>query len=202
MEKSPTITELAKALVQFQGEVKTIGYDAANPFFKSSYATLATLVENTKDILSKNGLVVSQLCEDEGSVTTMLIHTSGEYISSKLTLKPVKDDPQGRGSCLTYSRRYSYASILGLVSDKDDDANAATHGYKATVNAQDLSGEITDAQAEALKKIAFTKFKGILGFNGWLKQTYDIQYASFIPKENYDKIKKDLTALPEVSKNA
>ena len=196
MEKSPTISELAKALVNFQGEVKTIGFDASNPFFKSAYSTLTQLIESTRDILTKNGLFVSQLCEDDGSVTTMLMHTTGEFISSKLTLKPVKDDPQGRGSCLTYARRYSYASILGLSCDKDDDGNAATHGAKATMNAQDISTDITDAQADSLKKIAFTKFKGILEFNTWLKSQYDIQYSSFIPKESFEKIKKDLNALP------
>ena len=127
MEKSPTIGELAKALVRFQLEMKTVVFDANNPFFKSKYATLAQLVTNSKDLLAKNGLSVSQLTEDEGSVTTILMHTSGEYLSSKLTLKPVKDDPQGRGSCITYARRYGYASILGLVADDDDDANAATH---------------------------------------------------------------------------
>ena len=66
-EKSPTISELAKALVRFQGDMKTIGFDASNPFFKSKYATLANLVEMSRGLLSKNGLAISQLCGDEGS---------------------------------------------------------------------------------------------------------------------------------------
>jgi hypothetical protein len=131
MEKSPTISELAKALVAFQKEMKTVGFDAKNPFFKSEYATLSNLVEESKAILAKNGLAVSQLTEDAGAVTTVLMHTSGEYLSSKLTLKPVKEDPQGLGSCITYARRYAYAAILGLVSDKDDDGNAASHTHEA-----------------------------------------------------------------------
>lgn len=126
MEKSQTITELAKALVKFQSEMKTVVFDASNPFFKSKYATLSTLVTHSKDLLVKHGLAVSQLTEGEGTITTILMHISGEYICSSLTLKPVKDDPQGRGSCITYARRYSYASILGLVSDEDDDGNKAT----------------------------------------------------------------------------
>lgn len=196
MEKSATISELSKALVDFQAEMETIGYDANNPFFKSKYATLAQLVRCSKDTLAKHKLSVSQLCEDDGAITTMLIHQSGEYLSSKLLLKPKDDTPQGRGSCITYARRYSYASILGLVSDNDDDGNVATHGSKATQNAQDLSGEITDAQCAEIKKIAMSKMKGILEFNAWLKNGYDITYASFIPKENFEKIKKDLNALP------
>lgn len=126
MEKSSTIAELAKALVSFQLKVKTIGYDANNPFFRSRYATLTALVSETKLELANTNLVVSQLTEGEESVTTILMHTSGEYIASTLTLKPVKDDPQGRGSCITYARRYAYAAILGLVSDEDDDGNKAT----------------------------------------------------------------------------
>lgn len=128
MEKSATISELAKALVSFQKEMKSIGFDANNPFFKSKYATLAQLVTLSKDSLAMNGLAVSQLAENEGSITTILMHVSGEYLMSTLTLKPVKDDPQGRGSCITYARRYSYASMLGLVADDDDDdGNTATN---------------------------------------------------------------------------
>jgi len=126
MEKSQTISELAKALVKFQSEMKPVSFDANNPFFKSKYATLSALVQDATPILVKNGLAVSQLTEQEGSVTTILMHTSGEYLSSTLTLKAVKDDPQGRGSAITYARRYAYASILGIVSDEDDDGNSAT----------------------------------------------------------------------------
>lgn len=126
MEKSQTIAELAKALVAFQTEMQTVVYDADNPFFRSKYATLAALVTESKNLLAKNNLAVSQLLEDEGAVTTILMHSSGEFLISKVKLTPVKNDPQGLGSAITYSRRYAYASILGLVSDKDDDGNNAS----------------------------------------------------------------------------
>lgn len=126
MEKSPTIAELAKALVKFQSEVDPILFDADNPFYKSKYATQKALVEATREILCNNGLAVSQPIEDTCTVNTLLMHISGEFISSKLTLKPVKEDPQGQGSAITYARRYSYSGILGLVSDKDDDGNNAS----------------------------------------------------------------------------
>ena len=159
MEKSQTISELSKALVSFQSEMETIGYDANNPFFKSKYATLTNLVECSKKVLSKHGLAVTQLAEDEGAITTVLMHTSGEYLSSKLTLKPVKDDPQGRGSCLTYARRYSYASILGLVSDEDDDGNKASNL---------ISHEAPMTQKDFIKADAKKKFKNPDEFNAWL----------------------------------
>lgn len=140
MEKSESITELAKALVSFQLKIKTVDFDKNNPFYNSRYATLTALVENSKAELYNCNLAVSQLCEDEGSVTTILMHTSGEYILSTLTLKAVKrmikdeegkkffpesPDPQSIGSAITYARRYAYAAILGLVSNEDDDGNTA-----------------------------------------------------------------------------
>src|SRR5262245_48040918 len=126
MEHSNELAKLAKALVAFQEEIGTVAFDADNPFFKSKYASLLALREAAQPILAKHKLAVSQPPENEGSVTTILMHESGEYIYSTLTLKPSKDDPQGRGSAITYARRYAYAAILGLVSDQDDDGNAAS----------------------------------------------------------------------------
>ena len=166
-EKSPTISELAKALVRFQGDMKTIGFDASNPFFKSKYATLANLVEMSRGLLSKNGLAISQLCGDEGSVTTILMHISGEYISGKLTLKPVKDDPQGRGSCLTYARRYSLASILNLVSDDDDDGNHASMPQIRKENHIITPPEGAQSMIFHVEKLAKEKFNNPDEFKAW-----------------------------------
>lgn len=126
MEKSSSLVELTKALVAFQAEIGPIAYDADNPFFKSKYATLAQLVKKASPIVAKHGLAVIQPLGGTGAVTTILLHTSGEFIQDTMELKPVKDDPQGHGSSITYARRYGYASILGLVSEEDDDANTAT----------------------------------------------------------------------------
>jgi hypothetical protein len=170
MEKSPEIKELALALINFQREMKTVVFDASNPFFKSKYATLAQLVSASKDLLAKNFLTVSQLTEDEGAVTTILMHQSGQYISSKLTLKPVKDDPQGRGSCLTYARRYSYASILGLVADDDDDGNAASHGKKESPKESPKAESVVVATVTLKDRVigtAMTKFKSEDKFQAW-----------------------------------
>lgn len=125
MEKSQTISELAKALNKFQSMMGPVIFDANNPFYKSKYATLSAIVSKAKPYLTESGLSVSQLLEGDGGVTTILMHSSGEYLSSALFLKSIKDDPQGHGSAITYARRYAYASILGIVSDEDDDANAS-----------------------------------------------------------------------------
>jgi hypothetical protein len=66
------------------------------------------------------------LIEGNSVLETTLYHTSGEWISGTQLVNPVKNDPQGLGSAITYARRYSLSAILGLVSDDDDDANTAT----------------------------------------------------------------------------
>jgi hypothetical protein len=123
--------ELAKALCSFQKEMRPVAFDRTNPYFKSKYATLSALVSTAAPILSKYGLSVSQILVDDGAVQTILLHESGEMLQGTLRIEPAKKDPQGVGSAITYARRYSYASILGIVSDEDDDGNAATHTNKA-----------------------------------------------------------------------
>ncbi len=132
MEKSERISDLATALNKFQTNMGVVKFDSNNPFYKSKYASLATIVSSVKPVLVACGLSISQLVEDSGGVTTILLHNSGEYLSSKLTLKSVKDDPQGHGSAITYARRYAYAAILGIVSDEDDDGNASTIPAEST----------------------------------------------------------------------
>ncbi|HDR8155588.1 TPA: ERF family protein [Bacillus cereus] len=132
MNKSETITELAKALVKFNSEVNKIAKDADNPFFKNNYATLDTIIDEIRPILSKHGLSIMQIPSGDGqnvTLKTLLLHESGEWIESdELTMKPVKNDPQAVGSCITYARRYSLAAFLSLNTGEDDDGNSATYG--------------------------------------------------------------------------
>ncbi len=152
--KSEQIGDLAAALCKAQAEMPVVKYDAENPFFQSGYATLAHLIEQTKPILAKNNLAVCQTIGGEGGVTTLLLHTSGQYIGGHVTLKPVKDDPQGRGSAITYARRYSYAAILALAPDKDDDANAASQPEKQTEPKQAAKSTTYPARAAQAGKPA------------------------------------------------
>ena len=128
MNKSDTIAKLAEALSAFQGEVKPAKKDATNPFFKSKYADLAGIWDVCRTPLSKHGLSVTQLpqvIEGNINLTTVLLHSSGEWIASDYSVTPVKNDPQGIGSALTYARRYAMSAILGIASEEDDDAEAA-----------------------------------------------------------------------------
>lgn len=129
IEKSPELNELAAALTAAQAEFEAVDKSAANPFFRSAYAPLPDVVMAATPILVSHGLSVSQLIgsdEKGDTLTAMLLHKSGQYIGSTMQLRPVKSDPQAQGSAVTYARRYSYMSILGLVADEDDDGNAGS----------------------------------------------------------------------------
>jgi hypothetical protein len=132
MNKSETIGQLALALSKAQGQMKFAAKDAANPFFKSKYADLASVIEAIKVPLSANGIAFVQATDFEDNaviVETVLMHESGEWISGRLRMQPTKNDPQGVGSAVTYAKRYGLQALAGVPSD-DDDGNAATglHG--------------------------------------------------------------------------
>jgi hypothetical protein len=132
---SPTIGKLAGALAKAQGMMTGAVKDSTNPFFKSSYADLASVIESGREALSKNGLAVIQTNRqsDIGVVViTTLAHESGEWIRGELNMRPVKSDPQGIGSCITYARRYSLSAIIG-TAQVDDDGNQASGKDKKPV---------------------------------------------------------------------
>jgi len=127
MQKSESIKNIAQALIIFHVKVDTIKKDAKNPFFKSTYASLTNILDAINEPLIESGLAISQFPTGADGLTTILIHgESGEWISSTYEMRPVKDDPQGRGSCITYQRRYALASVLSLNIDEDDDGNKAS----------------------------------------------------------------------------
>ncbi|MDD3021832.1 MAG: ERF family protein [Alphaproteobacteria bacterium] len=132
MLKSESIKSIAKALSDFQAEVKNPANSADNPFFKSKYAPLNEILNDVRPLLAKNGLSILQFPSGDGQniiVTTTLLHESGEWIESDpLVLKATKADAQGAGSAITYARRYAVAAILGISSEDDDDGNVASHG--------------------------------------------------------------------------
>ena len=131
MEKSESIKELANALCKFQAEVEKIKKGATNPFFKSKYATLADILDVIRQPLANNGLSFVQFPKGIHGLETMLLHTSGEYLSESYEMRPTRDDPQGAGSVITFQRRYALGAVLGLNIDEDDDANKASQPVKA-----------------------------------------------------------------------
>jgi len=127
--RSSEIGKLALALSQAQGEITGAQKNKKNPFFKSDYADLASCWDACRQPLAAHKLAVIQTTKqaDNGViVVTTLVHESGQWMAGELFLKPVKNDPQGLGSALTYGRRYALSAIVGLAQS-DDDGNEATH---------------------------------------------------------------------------
>jgi hypothetical protein len=128
VNKSEAIGDLAAALAKAHAEIHAVKKDAANPFFKSKYATLDAVVDAVKPPLLKEGIVILQGVQDADggvAVETMLLHKSGQWISSTLRLPATKEDAQGYGSAISYGRRYGLMAICGVPAE-DDDGNAAT----------------------------------------------------------------------------
>ena len=152
MKTSESITKLAQALIKAQSEITFAVKDSENPFFKSKYADLPSVIDAVKPALNSNGIVFIQspspASEGLVALTTRLIHESGEWIEDTAVAPMVKNDPQAYGSAITYLRRYSLAAITGLYQD-DDDANHATHSAKPV-----KSETLTEGMIKGIQKIA------------------------------------------------
>ena len=130
MSHSPEINHLAKALAAAQSSLSPAAKDAVNPHFRNHYASLGSVWDAAREVLGANGLsVVQTYAPTDGTrldLVTTLMHESGQWISGTISMVPAKADPQGIGSAATYARRYSLASILGIVADEDDDGQKAS----------------------------------------------------------------------------
>ncbi len=145
MNKSESIEKLAKALADFQGEVKNPKNTAVNPYFRSKYAPLESVLELVRPLLSKNGLAIVQMPGGDGNlitVQTVLLHTSGQWLDcgevglfAEISKRKARDGddvpeesearptPQGGGKAITYARRYATAAVLGIAGEDDTDGH-------------------------------------------------------------------------------
>ncbi len=129
MTHSEQIDQLATALAAAQGEIRGAAKNSANPYFKSSYADLASVWEAVREPLTRHGLSVVQAPGVENAlvtVTTMLLHSSGQWIRFTSNAEVKDITAQSVGSATTYLRRYALSSAAGTYGDVvDDDAEAA-----------------------------------------------------------------------------
>jgi hypothetical protein len=135
--KSEDIDKLATALAKAQAEIKGAEKKSTNPFFNSGYADLHTVIESLFPFLTKHGLSVIQGNDGkpgEFYVTTMLLHSSGQWVKSRLKMPIEKATAQAIGSTITYGRRYGLSAICG-IAQYDDDGNVAS-GRTSTHNKQ------------------------------------------------------------------
>jgi hypothetical protein len=146
MKTSDSIAKLAASLVAAQTDIKAVAKDSSNPDFRSKYASLDAIIEQVRPALARHGLAVLQGAttpdRDEAghvaafSVETMLVHTSGEFITNAVVVPVVGRmlkgggmgdvTPQSAGSALSYGRRYGIAALLSIATEEDDDGNRAS----------------------------------------------------------------------------
>ena len=133
MDKSEEIDKLAIALAKFQGSLEQPSLNSevkvrtkTGGEYKFKYADLSECKRAAKQQLADNELSVCQLIEDDYSIRTILLHSSGQWISSKVRMPSNTADAQSIGSAITYAKRYAFCAILGIVADDDEDANIAS----------------------------------------------------------------------------
>lgn len=169
MKRSESINEIATALAKAQGMMKPVSKDNENPFFKSKYFDIAVAFESVRIPLSSNGIAVLQepmTVEDKVSVTTTLVHSSGQFIEFEpLLLTPNKKDAQGIGSAITYAKRYSLCAALGIVhKDEDDDGNAACQTKEPKQKKDRFNKKEQDEYLNCLVKDLKTNFDEVVSF--------------------------------------
>ncbi len=167
MKHSDSIKEIAAALSKAQGAMAGAKKDSDNPFFKSKYADLSSVVAAIKEAFAANGLsyVQSLLTNDkqECGVETMLLHSSGEWLCGDPFYVPVsKQDAQGFGSAATYCRRYDLAAMTGVAAE-DDDGNAAATAKPARPNtATQVAVDAFDALSDETKDFIMSHAQALM----------------------------------------
>jgi len=133
MKTSESQANIAGALVDALSEMTGAAKDSKNPHFKNSYASLESVIDAARPVLAAHGLAFMQglgeYVNGAMTVSTRIIHKSGEWIESDFQMPVAKADPQGTASASTYARRYALMSILGLPA-VDDDGEAAMQPHR------------------------------------------------------------------------
>ena len=114
-----------KKLFEFRKLTGKVVKGANNPFHKTKYADLNSVIEATDEALEEVGLIWIDRIDGSSSIHELIDPESGEMLSSTLTLNMSKQDSQSYGSALTYNRRYARVSMLGLQT-VDEDGNVSS----------------------------------------------------------------------------
>src|SRR5215469_6579084 len=135
---SPSIAALATALAKAQIELtnpeKSLigtlepqrGEGGARQF---RYAALSCGLEIVRKTLGQHEIATVQTTAIDQvagivNLTTLLAHSSGEWISSDWPVCPIAETarPHRMGAALTYARRYALFTLVGIAGEDDVDA--------------------------------------------------------------------------------
>jgi len=173
-----------KKLFEAKKEIGKISKDSTNPFYKSKYFDINQLLEHVEPILQKNKLLLLQPIENDTVVTRIHDIEGDVTVQSSMSLTSITD-PQKRGSEITYYRRYTLASLLGMQAE-DDDANK-------TVKSNDPSPTKWLNATESDKKTPTKEWNNIMkGINeGMINSVNDVR--------KYYKVSKEVSSLLELA---
>ena len=192
MQTSDTITAIMPALLKAQAAFAPAVKAKVNPHFKSKYVPLDAVLDAIAEPLRTCGIAILQpttIQDGRTVLVTRLVHESGEWIEGRYPVHPVKADPQGEGSALTYARRYALMALVGIAPE-DDDGNAAVKAAEKTA-AEDKgkADTLRDSLAKAgdraaldqvAARIAESKFDAATAQT--LRELYSIRRAELTPK--------------------
>lgn len=158
MNRSESIAKIAAALVKAQSIMGNAIKDAKNPFFKSSYANLNAVREAVLPAMNANGISVLQPTihiDGKSFVETVLLHESGEFISSLTEVIVSKaNDAQQQGSGISYARRYGLQSLANISAEDDDGEAAVGRGNAKAVS--NSSAAVVTSSANNIDKLEET----------------------------------------------
>lgn len=186
--ESNDVNELYTALAKAQLDMEVAKTDSNNPFFKSKYADLSSVVKASRPYLAKNGLSVIQRVIPNGNgqlyLYTRLCHASGQWMESRTPILPPKQDIQTLGSYITYLRRYNYASVVGVVAAEEDD-----DGEKAmeTPRKQGIATKATESISKAQLQVISNELDGFEEVLESLLTGFSISKLSDLPEKHYSK---------------
>lgn len=156
MFKSESLEKFAPAFVKMQTELCNSKKDSKG--YGYNYSDLATVIESSREVLTKHGFGVTQLNEEivDGHVrvTTLLLHSSGEYLGATSSMPVIEmkgcNAAQGAGASLSYLRRYSYQAITGQASEDNDASSQA--GEKKSFKKETVDDSMPVPKVDSSKK--------------------------------------------------
>ena len=193
---SDDIRELAKALLNVQRQLQPAIKDAVNPFVKNKYATLNSIMDCCRSVLIDNGilLVQHQVPAEPGycGIVTKLVHAdTGQYQAGLAMIPLAKNDAQGFGSACTYGRRYALSAMLGIVTEEDDDGNAASFPQEKCPSRRTSRSQSSTAQ----KKIPLSQILSSLNladyiphYRKYLEQLYGCPVESMTNEQYQEQV--------------
>ena len=192
MNKSDTLAKLGAALAKAQAKIHGVKKGSENPFFKSSYADLAQCIEAIREPFAAHGLSIIQCpSRDEHgklSLSTMLLHESGEFLEATFPMDIDKPGPQAVGSWITYMRRYSLAAVASLAQVDDDGEGAENREPKQTKKPR-KGKKITEAQAAELSTMMADSEASEEDVYGYMQKEYGVRDFKYLTKAGYDDFK-------------